>query len=354
MIEVVFNDSAAGSLKLAQHFGTGAYVKNTATSIGVIGNLDEQETLHSVAIRELLEKQELERELNRQLAWAEAVPLGGNPVDVFSFDLAWSIGSLNGKELLPGRLDVLKRRARIWAEYYPNVTAQTEENAATETDTPAELPDIAASLAKEAEAAHQKILDDVKQVYERVRQGEHVRIWYTEVPDEVCGLYWFLDLLSHISVSDDQVRLVRIPKVFMQQNNAVEYNHSGEIPVEEWYKLVPLEEKLKYKDLQLYQWYWRDLNPNDKQLCVLLNGRLLCVNADFYDNFILDMLAKSETGMPLNFLLGKLLGEFRGVSDVFYVERINTLIAEGKIQVAAETVSNSAEQNNWKRLLKIA
>lgn len=75
IIEIVFSDSACGSLKIAQHYGDGKYQDGC---IGVIfkcadGNKptkDEVETAGSEANEKA------------RLAWESAVPMGGGTSDI--------------------------------------------------------------------------------------------------------------------------------------------------------------------------------------------------------------------------------------------------------------------------------
>ena len=57
MIEVVFSDSACGSLKVAQHYGKGKY---QGGSIGIIGNHDATKEEVETARREAEEKAQKE------------------------------------------------------------------------------------------------------------------------------------------------------------------------------------------------------------------------------------------------------------------------------------------------------
>jgi hypothetical protein len=87
VIEIVFCDSAGGSLKLAQHYGKGKYRSGSA---GVIISHSDG----SQPTKAEIEKAQCELEEKERRAWEKAVPLGGNSMDVFSFHLVWSVGNI--------------------------------------------------------------------------------------------------------------------------------------------------------------------------------------------------------------------------------------------------------------------
>ena len=73
MINIVFSDSACGSLKAAQNYGVGLI----ASSVRVV-YLNE-----SKATKEEIEVAQRKAEEKHRLELARAVPMGGNPADVF-------------------------------------------------------------------------------------------------------------------------------------------------------------------------------------------------------------------------------------------------------------------------------
>ncbi|NCB04942.1 MAG: hypothetical protein EOM69_05400, partial [Clostridia bacterium] len=70
MIELVFGDSACGSLKVAQHCGRGCY----GGSVGVVVS----HTDGSKPTEQELCAAQREAEEKARIAWKNAVPMGGN------------------------------------------------------------------------------------------------------------------------------------------------------------------------------------------------------------------------------------------------------------------------------------
>ncbi|WP_083842166.1 DUF1835 domain-containing protein [Desulfosporosinus youngiae] len=52
----------------------------------------------------------------------------------------------------------------------------------------------------------------MKTVQERAVAGESLRIWYSNRPDEMCGLYWFMEQLNQWKVPGKQVSIVKLPE----------------------------------------------------------------------------------------------------------------------------------------------
>ena len=149
MIEVVFSNSACGTLKLAQRYGTREY------SSGIVGLLLDGEQPSEQEI----ETARCKAEGQARREWETTVPLGGDPADVYCLDLALSIGEITEDE-------VGIQRQRVFGQILficPMDIKGLQENL---------------RRTKEALAA----------VCARSAAGEAIRIWYSHNPDELCGL----------------------------------------------------------------------------------------------------------------------------------------------------------------------
>ena len=161
MLEIVFSDSACGSLKLAQHYGQGEYQS------GCIGVIISHDDGTEATPEEIAQAQRQAEEQDRQ-AWAQAVPLGGNAGDVVGFALNLSVGDIS--EDVPGP----KRQAEL-TKLYSFVVDHMEEDCNT--------------LLSQAGQA-------LDRIYSASGRGELLRIWYSDDPDELCGFYWLMARLD--------------------------------------------------------------------------------------------------------------------------------------------------------------
>ena len=90
MIDIVFSESACGSLKVAQHYGEGKY-QDGCIGVFVSHSDGSKPTKGEVeaARREAKEK--------ARLAWESATPLGGETTDIYGFNLVLSVGRYFGE-----------------------------------------------------------------------------------------------------------------------------------------------------------------------------------------------------------------------------------------------------------------
>lgn len=164
MVEVVFGASACGSLRQAQHYGKGPWHK---PAIGAVLRSDGQPPTKE----ELRAVQRRAEERSRR-EWEEAVPLalGGNAEDIYCLELALSMGDIS--EEMPGQL----RR-------------QALENLIR-----------GASPAEEARRQTQRLWEKsqeaLRAITARSTAGETVRVWYSQQPDELCGMCFLLERLE--------------------------------------------------------------------------------------------------------------------------------------------------------------
>lgn len=85
MLDIVFGDSACGSLKYAQHFGQGKYHGGCVSVI--FGNEEISEEERARAPRHI------EEESRRE--WENAQLMGGNSENVYGFGLGLSVGDIS-------------------------------------------------------------------------------------------------------------------------------------------------------------------------------------------------------------------------------------------------------------------
>lgn len=86
MIEIVFGESACGSLKIAQTYGKGKY-RGSAVSIFM------RHEDGSVPSSDEMKKAQLQAQEQERIAWENAIPLGGKSCDVYCLIwlLVWEI-----------------------------------------------------------------------------------------------------------------------------------------------------------------------------------------------------------------------------------------------------------------------
>jgi len=300
MIKVVFGDSACGGLKMAQHYGEGEY---SGGAFGVFvshhdGSEPTEEEIQA-ARREFEEKERLE--------WANATPMGGNPADVYGFSYGLSIGDIS--EGIPG-----EKRGQVLEWLYSIYPNMDEDPAFTD-----ELM--------------QRGKDVFGKACKRISEGEDVRVWYSNQPDELCGLYWFMAQLNRLELRDGQVILVSLSDwEIKEDDNIVVQSGWGGVKPGDWHKHLDLQTVAPSAFLSMCAAQWERLRQENAPLRAVLNGRLVSVPETLYDEFIVREIEAEGNEFHEATVIGKVLGKYElGVSDAWIAHRIEKMISAGSL-----------------------
>jgi len=291
MIEIVFSDSACGSLKLAQHCGKGKYQSGCISVF--ISHADG-----SKPTREEVKAARREAEEKARLAWESAVPMGGNSADIYGFNLVLSIGDISENQ--PG----IKRKQALERLYgvYPN--------------------DVGCQAARE--------------IFNRANV-DLLRVWYSNQPDEMCGFYWFMEQLNQWKAYGGQVSVVKLPEWEAdEKGNIVRKTGWGEVAPEEWYRYVALQKPVLPVFIQSCAAHWRELQKENAPLRAVLNGRLVSASEKLYDDFILREIAAEGEEFQEAMIVGRVLGKYQlGIGDFWVAFRIEEMIRAGKLEAVS-------------------
>lgn len=300
MIEVVFSESAYGSLKVAQHYGVGKY-RGVATSVFLRDQGNSEPT--TVQIQDA--QQRAEERARR--SWENAVPLGGKQEDIYCISLAWSIGEISESMIGSQRREVMEKLFSVWSE-----------------DQMAQIIDKKIQDAQTALTA----------VLERCSAGEDIRVWYSHNPDEMCGMYWLLAQLRPLK-QRGSIYLVKLPEwEYTGENTVSMRNGWGEIGPGEWGRYLALQQEAQPAFLALCATKWNQLKEENAPLRVFLNGQLQSASDDVYDSFILREILVQPEVFNEAFVIGNVLGKYQlGIGDAWAALRIGKMIAEGKLEI---------------------
>lgn len=297
MLDIVFSDSALGSLKLAQSWGKG---ESSDGPIGVIVHHEDG----TPATPEEIEQARKKAEERYRRAWETAVPLGGSPNDCFGFSLAFSEGAVSeGEDFWANRQRVLERHFSLYPDDWQ----------------------VAGELWSQGEAA-------VDTLFRRAGEGEPLRVWYSHCPEEYSGLCWLMDQLAQRPHGD--IFLIRQPSWEPGEDAAdavVRRDGWGEVEPGRWGRYLPLAEKAPDLLPAALGREWRE--SMGYPLRAVISGRLCGVEEDFYDWLILRELAAAPEEFQEARLIGTVLGRYRlGLSDSWLALRIEALIARGLLE----------------------
>lgn len=294
MLEVVFDASAAGSLKAAQHFGEGKF---DPAVIGMIAGCND-----GMEITGEDQQRVIQRERRR---WEQARPMGGSPEDVFDLGLAHSVGTLNdgwaGRE---------KTMARLLSVCEGESSVQA------------------------ARLFCDRVRRDLARFEERVRAGEPVRVWYSDKPNDLCGLCWLCGWMRERGLLPQRILLIKLPDWEEDRKMVVEYSGWGELSPEQWHRYLPLQREVPDALFHALALRWRQLEEENTSLRAVLSGKLCSVGEDFYDGLIQRELCGMEREFFEAVLIARLLGKYPiGVGDGWYHLRIQAMADRGKLEV---------------------
>lgn len=273
MLEVVFSDSAAGSLKIAARSGSR------------IGGGPEN---------------------GRNLLPPDPAPeaLG----QLCCLPLALGVGPLAGGPFGPARREALAGLYR----FFPQGEEVTD-----------------ALLARGRQ--------DFETLCRRVGQGEPARIWYSSQPDEACGLCWLLAQLQELPGRGPVRLVALPAWEERPDGTLVQYTGWGELEPEAWAAHLPLQREAPAALLVAAALRWHTLLEENAPLRGAVNGRLQSLPVDFYDHFIRREIETQPEEFLQAVVIGRVLGNYQlGISDGWVALRMEEMIAAGLLEPATQ------------------
>lgn len=315
MIEIVFGDSACGSLKVAQHCGRGSY----GGSVGVVVS----HTDGSKPTEQELRAAQWEAEEKARIAWENAVPMGGNAADVFSLGLAHSVGDIAEDGIGAGRRAALERLFGCC---------------------PGEMGrEVAAEILHRAQSSLNSIRD-------RTAAGEPLRVWYSSQPDEKCGFFWLMAQLCAWNRPMGAVMTVELPDWEVKGETVVRHSGWGGVAPEAWSRYVTAQKEVPPALICGAAARWKELQAENAPLRAVINGTLQSVEEDFYDGFLLREIAAADDEFQEASLIGRVLGKYQlGIGDGWVALRIEELIRTGRLKPVSAAPDDSP---SYHRMLK--
>lgn len=314
MIEIVFTESAEGSLKLAQSFGKGPYQG------GCIGVLIHHKDGSKPTEEEIQEAQRRAEEKARA-EWEQAVPLGGKSRDVFAFPMGLSVGNIREPLNLETRMDTMKM---LWCDADPGTENRIREQFVN-------------------------VLSGLEQVKSRIAAGEPIRIWYSTNPDELCGLYWLMDQLRDLPQCE--IYGVKLPDWDETGDTIRTHTGWGDIGPGEFHRYLHLAQPIS--DAARKHFFanrWKQLQQENASLRACLNGKLLSVSEDIYDCYIRAEIARQPESFWEARVIGEVLGRHQlGIGDGWIHHRIEAMVRSGELQIVQPDPSGG-----YRRTLKKA
>ena len=306
MLQIVFSDSECGSLKLATHCEPSSWGDG---SIGFILGNGEQEPTQEEKDRAMAQlKAQWEAENRR------ARPVGGNPGDVLCPSIGLDIGPLVGPDVEKARFDLLT--AWLGGDF--------------------PLPDFDPNDHTQRDMLWEKRQRDRERLLEGSKHGEAVRIWYSNAPYSLCGLY---DVLWQLRDCDCPVTALEMPRWMPLEDGTVQSCLNwGELSPGDWAAYLSLEREIPKNVRRAIAMEWSQLREENAPLRAVINGRLHSVGEDFYDPFIRAHIPNGTFRVAQ--LIGEVLGRCRlGIGDWWIAKRIQAMESRGELITVTKSSS---------------
>lgn len=192
---------------------------------------------------------------------------------------------------------------------------------------------------------------EITKLIDAAKKRKVIRIWKSNTPFSTCGFAFVCNQLESIQCEISVVPLDSFQ--IKQENNFISYTHWGEVDPTEYHYFLAKKIKLSETDKRYQAKLWRNLKAENSLLRAVVNGKLISVPENFYDPLLLKILLKnfSNKEFVVSKLIASVLGEYpNGVSDGWYLYRINQLIEENKLIV---TSSEKHAVSPYQRTMKI-
>ena len=315
MLEVLFSDSAAGSMKVGMCRGS-----EIGGCVGVIAT-DEKGLPVSPEETARLQREAEEKERRR---WAEALPLEGDPRDILPLSLALSVGPIDEESIGPLREETLTRLLSI----YPQGMQTTAE--------------ILAAARRRLDT----LLTGAPQ--------EPVRLWVDHTPDAACGLRWVLAQLQPLGLENLDLRVVELPALAPHEDGGLVLRQLGEVHPAEWGHLAREARVLPAGQAAALVTQWRMLQSENAPLRAVLNGVLVSADDSLYDPYLRRVLDELPETFSEAILIGRTLGRFQlGFGDAWLALRVERWIADGRLQVVSTPEPDSPLYHRMLRKVSI-
>lgn len=294
MIEVVFSDSTKGSMKVAKNYNKENMVGGATCYIGTPPSKDE---------------------LDKHL---DGKALGGTSDEVVGISLYLDIGDIKSGATSNVRKELIYKMFR-----HPY-----EENEG--------------DISWKTEYWHEN-LADIEKLKMCAKNGEHIRIWYSDAPYSICGFYY---VISQLKEYTSKVTAVKLPKTKVKEENTIiSYTSWAEVEPGKFFDFLPLEKEITITEKRFIASRWHELELENTPLRAVVNGKLVSVPEDFYDYFIRQSLLDGE--FPVARLIGTVLGNYQlGIGDWLVAQRIDLMIANGEFEVVSD------KEFGYSRILK--
>lgn len=296
ILDIVFGQSEAGSLKFA---ASPPKKGKSPTAVFVI-NSDGSPATEEQLTQVRAQAEEASRKVRDSTLHLE---IDRNNIVCLSFGLA--MGDIS--EDIPGekRLAEMKTAfAHLPGKRYKNVADEIFENSVA----------------------------GLNRVLAHMSAGNPIRIWCSNNPFDLCGLYWLMYLINKLENHGDIYTVFLPDMVHREDGTIIRYTGWGELSPHEW-QLYFKPEKATPAFITMCAGEWHRLKADNAPVRGVLNGVLHSLPEDIYDSFILKEIKAMDTEFMQARVVGNVLGKYRlAINDGWIAQRMEKMIGQGIIE----------------------
>ena len=301
MIEIVFSGLCDGSLRHAQNYGKGDYPGGYAF---ITYYNDDHTLMTGEEAREALKKAEEEE----KRCWDAATPLGGDPDDVFDLSLNLNIGDISMLN------DLDKRIASLDSYQYDHECY---------------------SIGEYERSIHERVLDNLKTIIERIKAGESARIWYSRTTEETLGFQWLMWNFEAKNVPAGNL-IVKVADSWKQMK------------VRDWHKYADENRTFTEEAMGHMAQEWECHRKENAVLRVMEDRKIRSASKDYYDEVIIREAGTLGEEFQESWLMGHVHEEEPELPDYWIYTRIEEMISEGRFLLIKE--GGEGWPKSWKVL----
>jgi hypothetical protein len=167
-----------------------------------------------------------------------------------------------------------------------------------------------------------------KKVIKLAKKGCEIRIWYASAPVSRCGFYYLIYLLQGINAN---IYVLEMPQGIVH-GDPVRDCIWGVVSPWDMKKFVHLTKKLDVAERNVIAAKWEKLAKENADMRVNIDGEIVSVNNDYYDDEILSFAPDGEFSKTE--LVGNVIGYSKHyIHDSVIRDRIDELVKKGKLLV---------------------
>lgn len=176
-----------------------------------------------------------------------------------------------------------------------------------------------------------------------IAKKEPLRIWYSENPRELCGLYYLCSLLKDYSADIYAVRVPERIKYKKERKYQLVYS-TGQLDSDNAGRIVESAVKLTTGEIKMYAEEWESLKQENAPLRTVIAGKIVSVSEFFYDTTIWRYIPTEPKAEERVFR--EALSAMPYIQQGWLTLRIQKMIDNGHIEVVKDN------KNPAKRLIR--